>query len=219
MTQLLMPILLLLLPLAGAAPARGNECRVRLALHGADGSKKTIRILSFELAENGRSRDRIPAARSRGPWEGSEVSFPRDWVGRSAVVAYLPLEPPSPRGPRPANVLGLKLSSCRLFHSIRLGELEEGPGDSSGVTVEGSVTGCSPDDEWWVRASAMFGESPVFEGQLDLTRRSFSLYVDRGARYVLVFGKGIRILKVTGIDIVAGRRNVLPPINLRERCE
>jgi hypothetical protein len=219
MTIFLLSVLVLRSSLAGASPVADSACRLRVALYGANGSRIEVRVLSFELSGHGDSRPSQRPAAGLPSWKGSEISFPRNWIGRSAILSYLPIESSGKGDTKAASVLTLHLPSCELVRSIRTGELEQGHGDSSSVTIEGAVTGCPPSNAWWIRASAIFGQSFVFEGQFDVTRGSFSLDVVRGARYILVIGKGARVLRVTAMDVVAGARNILPPVNMSGSCE
>jgi hypothetical protein len=133
---------------------------------------------------------------------GARLYFPKSMIGGRLVDIVL----------KDKNGKGLTarmgMTACEARVSLRYGSRGAG-GDLSWSTLEGQLTGCRWDDNWWVRMMPMFGLiGQAEEGYVHASDGKFEVNRSfNGERYILVIGWGKEPVRAVGVNLTEGKND------------
>jgi hypothetical protein len=198
------------------------ECFVDLPVFDPFGNKAAFEIIEVQVVQSD-DEEGGPNLLTSGDQnglasaEGDRLFFPKGWLGgqrllhvtlRSLDLAGLKEALHMPRLKTPLTLRKtIELTGCEQRTSLRVG-VSHTNWDITVATIEGHISGCQLDSEWWIRAVPMFGghvERSTYEGFIHGNDGSFSVTAHmRGERHILIVGRGKQPLMAIGVDVTAG---------------
>jgi hypothetical protein len=177
------------------------ECFVELPVFDAVGNRVPFEIVDVRADEVGPSLLGATSKEPRATVEGERLYFPKSWLARS--LFHITLRARNGRSFKTP----IELSSCEQRTSLETGETDTGY-DAGVSRINGRISGCQVDKDWWVRAMPMFGGQnrlAVYEGVVRSADNSFSISASlRGERHILVIGRTKQPLLAVGVDATSG---------------
>ncbi len=145
---------------------------------------------------------------------GGRLYFGKELIGSRTLVVALE----DSRGQRVRTVVALL--DCRQRVSLRFGDSDSGA-DARWTRVDGRLSGCHLEGNWWIRAAPMFGDYAPPESDHSYVSKddgSFWFAAKGGYRHVVIVGNGRHVVASFAVDIDRGSRNDVGTIDLTRQC-
>lgn len=206
--------LLLLAILSSCAACKQDDCSLELPVYDATGRRQVFEVVRV-VAQGRPAVNLLTTSPGLFRSEGSTLHYSANLTGRVIAVTLANREGVTTEA---AEIL---LTECPQRHSLRVGVSEAGYGDSAGEKITGTIIGCKPDGEWWVRALPMFGSEMPFQvydghikanGEFSITGRM------SGERHIVIIGAGASPIKAVAVNVALGARNSMGTIDLGGKC-
>jgi hypothetical protein len=194
----------------------GPECFVELPVFDPLGNKVPFEIVAVQADEGGSNLLTTGDERSRGVVEADRLFFPRAWLYNGLLHVTLKAKDAADlkKALNLTRVKGdltlkraIELNTCEQRTSLRIG-IRDTESDVNGARIDGRISGCQLDKDWWVRAMPMFGGQDAFsiyEGFIRVPDGSFSIAAPMlGERHILIIGRAKDPLLAIGVDVMSG---------------
>ena len=192
-----------------------TECFLDLPVFDPFGNRVRFEIVSVQAEDAGPNLLTTGDEGSRPVTEGDRLYYRKNSL--QAPLLHIKLRAIDPQAVKTAIKLPrlrgdlivnsrVVVSSCEQRTSLRVG-VSDTNSDILASTIDGAISGCQTDEEWWVRAMPMFGgqnEPSVYEGLIH-SNGTFSITANfRGERHIVVIGKANHALLAIGADVTSG---------------
>jgi hypothetical protein len=192
------------------------ECFVELPVFDPLGNKVPFEITTVQTEDEGPNLLLPGHSKPQAAADGGRLYFAKAWLHNGLVNVTLRASDAADLK-KTLNLTRLKgdlklktaleLNTCEQRTSLRIGT-KDTESEVLGARIEGRVSGCQLDKDWWIRAMPMFGghdKLSVYEGIIHMSEGSFVIEAAmRGERHIVIIGKGKQPITAFGVDVMSG---------------